>query len=174
MLIVSGFISDFQFYNHYTIPVHILPFSLYSILPVFCSYLIILWVFPAWYHMLYLLAPARLCPRYGFQCMFKIQIYRCTCAYLCSPSGFRITTRRGVLTPLDPHVQFWSLERVDSPSCWPEKCSGGVDLQQTVCSPILPGPCASPEFSCCNSWASFVLFILVHPLYFCICAILVM
>ena len=37
--------------------------------------------------------------------MFMIQIYRYTCAYPCSPSGFRITTRRGVLTPLDPHVQ---------------------------------------------------------------------
>ena len=45
-----------------------------------------------------------LCSRHSFQCMFMFQIYRYTCAYLCTPLGIRITTRRGVLTPLDPHV----------------------------------------------------------------------
>ena len=55
--------------------------------------------------VVYLLAPACLCSRHGFQCMFMIRIYRYTCAYLCSLLGIRITTRRGVLTPLDPHVQ---------------------------------------------------------------------
>ena len=64
----------------------------------------------------YLLAPACLCPRHGFQCTFMTWIYQYTCAYLCSSSGFRITTRRGVLTPLDPHVQVLELERVDSPT----------------------------------------------------------
>jgi len=53
---------------------------------------------------LYLLAPVRLCPRHDFQYMFMIRIYRYTCAYLCSPLGICITTHRGVLTPLDPHV----------------------------------------------------------------------
>ena len=42
--------------------------------------------------------------------MFMIRIYRYTCAYLSTPSGIRITTRRGVLTPLDPHVQVLKLE----------------------------------------------------------------
>ena len=36
--------------------------------------------------------------------------------------------------------RFWSLKRVDSPSYWSEWRSGSVDLQQTVRSPILPGP----------------------------------
>ena len=50
-----------------------------------------------------------LVPTTRFSMMFMIQIYRYTCAYLYSPSGFCITTRRGVLTPLDPHVQVLEL-----------------------------------------------------------------
>ena len=43
--------------------------------------------------------------RHDFQCMIMIRFYRYTCAYLCTPSGILITTRWGVLTPLDPHIQ---------------------------------------------------------------------
>ena len=46
----------------------------------------------------YLLAPACLCLRHSFQCMFMIQIYRYTCAYLCLSLRIHITTRRGVLS----------------------------------------------------------------------------
>ena len=53
-LLVSGFTSDFQFYDHYTIPVHILLYHLCSIPPVSCSYLIIPRVFPGWYQLLYI------------------------------------------------------------------------------------------------------------------------
>ena len=48
--------------------------------------------------VVYLHAPACLCSRHGFQCMFIIQIYRYTCAYLCLPLGICITTRQGVLS----------------------------------------------------------------------------
>ena len=58
---------------------------------------------------IYLLAPVYLCSRHDLQCMFMIQIYRYKCAYLCTPFGISITTRWGVLTPLDPHVQFLKL-----------------------------------------------------------------
>ena len=58
---------------------------------------------------IYLPASVCLCSRDGFQCMFMIQIYWYTYAYLCSPLGTRITTRRGVLTPLDPHIQVLEL-----------------------------------------------------------------
>jgi len=34
-----------------------------------------------------------------------IQIYRYTCAYLCTPLGIRNTTRWGVLNPMDSHIQ---------------------------------------------------------------------
>jgi len=65
---------------------------------------------PAWYHLLSLSCSACLCSRYGFQCIFMIQIYRYTCAYLCTPLGISITTCWGVLTLLDPHIQgSWSL-----------------------------------------------------------------
>ena len=66
-----------------------------SIPSVYCSDLIIPWVVPAWYHSSCLLAPACLCSRHGFQCLIMIRFYRYTCAYLCTPSGFRLTTRLG-------------------------------------------------------------------------------
>ena len=47
--------------------------------------------------------------QHDFQCMFMIQIYRYTCAYLRTPFGIRITTHQRVLTPLDPHVQISEL-----------------------------------------------------------------
>ena len=52
-----------------------------------------------------LLAPACLCSRHDFQFMFINQIYWYTCACPCTAFDIRITTRWGVLTPLDPHVQ---------------------------------------------------------------------
>ena len=54
-------------------------------------------------------APACLCLRQGFQCIFMIWIYRYTCAYLCTPLGIRNTSRWGVLTPLDLDVQISEL-----------------------------------------------------------------
>ena len=48
-----------------------------------------------------------------------------------------------------------SLQRVDSPSCWPEKCSGSVNLQQTVQSPILPGPLLGYRVFLLWLWVSF-------------------
>ena len=110
-LLPSGFTSDFRFYDYYHIS------YLYPVLlPMFYSISLLLLS----YHsksssclislVLYLLAPACLWSRHGFQCMIMIRFYRYTCAYLCTPSGFRLTTRRGVLTPLDSHVQVLELE----------------------------------------------------------------
>ena len=39
-----------------------------------------------------------------------IQLYQYTCAYLCTPLGIHHTTRWGVLTLLDLHVQILKLE----------------------------------------------------------------
>ena len=88
----------------------------------------------------YLLTSACLCSRRDFQCMFMIRIYQYTCAYPCLPFGIHHTTHSGVLTPLVLMSRSWSLEHVDSPSCWSEWRSGSVDLQQPVQSPILSGP----------------------------------
>ena len=54
---------------------------------------------------IYLPASVCLCSRHNFQCIFMIRIYRYTYAYPYTPFGISITTRRGVLTPLDPHVR---------------------------------------------------------------------
>ena len=58
---------------------------------------------------IYLLAFVCLCQRYSFQCLFMIQIYRYTCAYLCMPLGVCITTCWGILTSLNPRVQVLEL-----------------------------------------------------------------
>ena len=142
---VSDFTSDFRFYDYYIMPACILLYHSCSIPPVSCSYLIIPWVLPVWY----LFAPACFCSRHGFQWMIMIRLYRYTCTYLSTPSGFCITTRLGsfIWLPWILMSRSWSLERVDSPSCWSEWRSGSVDLQQTVQSSILPGPlCASRVF----------------------------
>jgi len=65
-----------------------------------------------------------------------------TCVLIFTLLGISITTRRGVLTPLDSHVQSRSLELVDSPSWSPERCSGSMDHRKIVWNPILPGPYA--------------------------------
>ena len=54
-LLPLGFTSDFRIYDHcYIIAAYILLYHLGSIPPVSCPYLIIPWVFLAWYHLLFL------------------------------------------------------------------------------------------------------------------------
>jgi len=139
-MLSSGFTSDFQFII-ITILYLILFYHLCSIPPVSCSYLIIPWVFPAWYHLLYIYLLLYACPHYT---VFNAYLW----------FGF-IDTRvlifarhLALASPLAREFwllwilmsRSWSLELVDSPSCWPERRNGSVDHQQTVQSPILPGP----------------------------------
>ena len=121
------------------------------------------------------LASACLCSQHGFQCMIMIRFYRYTCTYLCSPLGFRITTRRGVLTPLDPHVQVLELGAYGFSRLLIRgaRLKRGSPADHPELYPSRP-PCAALEFSCYDSEPPFVLFTLVHPLYSRICAILVM
>ena len=87
---------------------------------------------------LYLLAPVCLCPRHSFHvydpdllihvCLSMLAIWL---SHHHSPGSWLLWILMS---------RFWSLERVDSPSCWAEWRSGSVDLQQTVQSPILLGP----------------------------------
>ena len=106
-MLSSDFTSDFQFMiitilylltSHFTTcvllnqsPALILSYHEYSLLDITC------YIYPP--------ASVCFCSRHSFQCMFMIQIYRYTCAHLCTPLGIRITTRQGVLTPLDLQVQ---------------------------------------------------------------------
>jgi len=81
-----------------------LPLVFYSTSPLLLSYytICILYLISL---AISLLAPVYQCSWHSFQCMFMIQIYRYTFAYLCIPFGISITTHWGVLTPLDPYVQ---------------------------------------------------------------------
>ena len=89
------FTSDFRFYDYYHINCSHPALSLvfYSISLLLLSYhsmstscLISLVLYlPDYMPML----------RHCFQCMIMIRFYRYTCAYLCTLSGFRITTRLG-------------------------------------------------------------------------------
>jgi len=54
------------------------------------------------------------------------------------------------------------LELVDSSGCWLEMHRGSVDLRQTVWSPIFQALLAVSQFFFYNSWASFVLFIIIY------------
>jgi len=53
-LLPSGFTSNFRLYDYYIRVTYILLCHLCSIPPVFCSSLIILWVFRTWYRLLYI------------------------------------------------------------------------------------------------------------------------
>ena len=120
----------------------------------------------------------------GFYIGFPVLSWLCyTCSYLlylythlCSSwlaTWLLPTTRLGsfIWLPWILMSRFWSLERVDSPSCWSEWRSGSVDLQQTVQSSILPGPpvCLS-SFPFINSWVPFYWFPLYISLYSRNCA----
>jgi len=152
-LLVSDFTSNFRFYDYYTIPVHILSFHLYSIPPVSCSYLIILWVFPAWYHLLYiyllLLACAHdtifnACLWFGF-IDTHVLINARHLAFASPLFG------EFYLTPLDPHVQVMELGTCGFPQLLIRvvqlKRGSPVDRPEPYPSRPL---CVSLEFSFCK------------------------
>ena len=104
-MLLSGFTLDFLFYYYYIISVYIFPYHL-------CSTTSLLFLSYYTMHVPYLISltislSAFVCmySRHGFQCLFINLIYRYTCAFLCTPFGIHHTTRWGVLTPLDPHIQ---------------------------------------------------------------------
>jgi len=119
----------------------------------------------------YLLAPACLCPRYDFQCMFMIRIYRYTCAYLCSPFDFHYHLLGSSDSPGSScsGLGAWSMlilpvaDQSGTVEAWiPNRPSRSL---------ILQAPCSALEFSCYGSKPPFVLFILVHPLILAIAPI---
>ena len=142
-LLPSGFTLDFRFYDYYHIS-----YSYPVLLPMFHSISLLLLSYHSMSSsclislVIYLPDYTCLCSRHGFQCMIMIRFYRYTCTYLSTPSGFCITTRLGssIWLPWILMSRSWSLERVDSPNCWPEKCSSSVNPQQTVQNSILSGP----------------------------------
>jgi len=116
---------------------------------------------------IYLPASVCLCSRHDFQgCLWFRFIDTRVCIYarhlaLASPLAREFWLFWILMS------RFRSLKLVDSPGCWSEMRSGSMDPQQTVKSPILPGPSVRlSSFSSVNSWAPFIPFILVHLIVF--------
>jgi len=148
-LLSSGFTSDFRFYDYYHISCSYPALStvFYSTSLLFLSY----------YTM-------------SSFCLISLVIYLPSYACLCSRHGFQIHAYDSILSIhvyLSWHAiwhsyhhtlgefwllwilmsRSWSLELGDSLGGWPKRCSGSLDLQQTIWSSILPGPlCASWVF----------------------------
>jgi len=133
-LLSSGFYIRFSVYDHYyIIPAYILLYHLCSIPSVSCSYLLIPCIISTWYHILslYLLLYACAHDMVFNACLWfrfidtRVLIYASHLALASLLAG-----------------EFWlswilmsrsrSLELVNSPSCWPERCSGSMDNRQTV------------------------------------------
>jgi len=131
------------------------------------SYLIIPWVFPAWYHLLYIYLLLLACAHDTVfnACLWfrfidtRVLIYARHLAFA-SPLAGEFWLAWILMS------RSWSLERVDSPSCWSEWRIWGMDPSRP------PEPYPSRllvrllSFPSVNSWAPFVLFILVCPFVF--------
>jgi len=120
---------------------YILLYHSCSIPPVSCFRLIIPCVLPAWHHLLYIYVLL-------YACVHDTIFNTCLWFGFIDTRVFIFAHHLVLASPLArefwlPWIlmsRSWSLEPVNSPSCWPERCSGSVDPQQTVQSPIFLGP----------------------------------
>ena len=167
-LLLSGFTSNFWFYDYYyIIPAFILSYHLCSIPLISCSYYIIPCIFSAWYHLL------SLC-RLLYACAYDT-VYN-TCLWL----GF-IDTRVPVHARhlASPYHSLGSSDSLGSScldcgswSLWilPVADQSGAVKTWIIGWPSealsLQVPCSSLEFSFCDSWARFVQFIIVYLFVF--------
>ena len=104
---------------------HTLLYPLYSIPPVSCPYLIIPWVFPAWYQLLYIYLLLHACAHDTiFNACLWFEFIDTRVLIYAHHLAFASPLARGVLTPLDPHVQVLNLELGDSelPIEWCGEC----------------------------------------------------
>jgi len=123
------FYIRFLVYDHYyIIPTYILHYHLCSIPQVYCSYLIIPWVFPAWYHLLYIYLLLHACVHDTIfnACLWfrfidtRVLIYARHLAFTSPLVG-------EFWLPWILMSRSWSLECMDSPRCWSEMRSWSVD-----------------------------------------------
>jgi len=109
-----------------------------------------------WFYRIYLLPPFLFFCICAHDTIFNAcswtRIYRYTCACLCTPLGIHHTTRWGVLTPLDLHVEM-NLDRDGLPG--DQSCAVVASWINSWPSETLSfqALCSSLEFSFCNSWA---------------------
>ena len=125
-----GFYIEFSVYDPcYIIAAYILLYHSCSIPPVSYSRLIIPWVFPAWYHLLYIYL---LLHAYAHDTVSRhvydlnLSIHACL-SMLATWRLHHHSLGSSVWLLWVFMSRFWSLECVDSPSCWPERRSWSVD-----------------------------------------------
>jgi len=164
-LLSSGPVHD----RYGIIAAYILLYHLCSIPPVFCSYLIIPWVFPTWYHLLYIYLLLYACAHDTVfnTCLWFGFIDTCVLIYarhltLASPLSGEFC-----LTPLDPHVQVLKLGACGFSQLLIRvtqlKCGSPADRPE---APSFQTPCSALEFSCYDSELPFILFIFIHLFVF--------
>jgi len=102
-----------------------------------------------------------------FNAYLWIQIYRYTSSYLCMPLGIRNTTRWGVLTLLNPHVQVLELEACEFSMLLIRDAQRkpGSSADRLKPHPSRP-PCSALEFFCYDSEPPFVQFTIVYLFVF--------
>ena len=167
-----GFTSDFWFYYYYfyyyIISVYILPYHLCSIPLVSFSYHIILCMFLL--DIIYSLSTCSSMPvlttRFSIHALL-IRIYQYMCACPCMPHGIHHTTHWGVSDSPGsscPDPRAWSLwilpvadQRCTAEAWIIGRPSRALSFQAS---------CSALELSLCDSWASFVQFMIVYHFVF--------
>ena len=153
-MLPSDFYIRFLVYDHYyVITAYILLYHLCYIPPVSCSYLIIPWVFPAWYQLLYIYL---LLHAYAHDTIFnaylwfrfiytRVLIYARHLAFASPLFG------EFYLTPLDPHVQVMELGTCGFPQLLIRvvQLKRGSPVDRPEAYPSRP-LCVSLEFSFCK------------------------
>jgi len=149
VLLVIDFIRFYRFYRFYVSLGDIWCCLIYFIYRlVTCSYHLISCMFLAWYRLLSLYLLLHVCAHDTvFDAWLWFSFIDTRVLIFARHLSFASPLVGEFCLPWILMSRSWSLERVDSPSCWPEKCSSSVDLLQTVQSPILPTPlCVSRVF----------------------------
>ena len=168
-LLSSCFTLDSRFYDCYIRVAYILLYHLCSILPVFCSYLIMPWVFPAWYQLLYIYLLLHACAHNTIfnSCSWFGFIDTCVLIYARHLAFASPLAGEFCLTPLDPHVQVMELGACGFSQLLIRvaQLKRGSPADRSEPHPSRP-PYLALEFFCYDSEPPFVLFILVYLLVF--------
>ena len=169
-MLSPDFTSNFWFYDyHHIIAAYILPYHLYSIPSVSCFYLIIPWVFPTWYHLLYFylrlyLVLTTLFLMHVYDSDLSIHVCLSLHATWHSPyHSLGISDSRGSSCSGLEAWSLWILAVADPNSAVVAWIIG--ILSETL---SFQTPCSFLEFSLCNSWASFCT--VLYCIFLCILA----
>ena len=166
-LLPSGFTLDFLFHDrYYIIATYILLYHLYSIPPVSCSYIIIPWVFCAWYRLQSLLLLYDCAHDMIFNaCLwFSLSIHVCLSLHATWPYHRHSPGSSDSPRSSCPGLRAWSLWIL--PVADLRGAAVAWIIGRPSRAPSFQAPCHALEFSCYDSKPPFVLFILEYLFVF--------